>query len=46
MRATTFGHDRPHIGEVKVDQAGNGDQFRDTLDTLAQHIVCNLEGIL
>ncbi|MEZ4768343.1 MAG: hypothetical protein R2844_07945 [Caldilineales bacterium] len=32
-----------HVGEVEVDQTGDGDQFADTLDTLAQHIVGHVE---
>jgi hypothetical protein len=33
------GHDRPHVGEVQVDQAGDRDEVRDALDALAQDVV-------
>ena len=32
-------HDRAHVGEVEVDQAGDRDQVGDALDALAQHVV-------
>src|SRR4051794_2962569 len=32
-------HDRPHVGEVEVDQAGDRDQVRDALDALAEDVV-------
>ena len=32
-------HDRPDVGEVEVDQAGDRDQVGDALDALAQHVV-------
>src|SRR6266511_2541545 len=33
------GHDRLHIGEVEVDEAGHGDEIADALHTLTQHVV-------
>ena len=44
--SAAFGHDRAHIGEVEVDQTGDGDQFGNALDALAQHIIGHAEGIL
>jgi len=41
-----FGHDRLDIGKIQVDQTGDGDQFGNALDALAQHIISNAEGIL
>ena len=38
-------HDGADVGEVEVDQTGDGDQVRDALDALAQRIVCNAEGV-
>ena len=38
-------HDRAHVGEVEVDQAGHGDQVADALDALAQHVVHDAEGV-
>ena len=32
-------HDRAHVGEVEVDQAGDRDQVGDALDALAQDVV-------
>ncbi len=32
-------HDRAHVGEVEVDQAGDRDQVGDPLHALAQHVV-------
>jgi len=32
-------HDRPHVGEVEVDEAGNRDQVGDALNDLAQDVV-------
>ena len=46
QRRAAFGHDGAHVGEVQVDQAGDGDQFGDALDALAQHVVGHAEGIL
>ncbi len=36
-------HDGLHIGEVAVDDAGNGDDVRDALDRLAQNVVGDAE---
>ena len=38
-------HDRPHVGEVEVDQAGPRDQIADALHALAQHVVGDAEGV-
>ncbi len=38
-------HDRAHVGEVEVDQAGDGDQVGDALHALAQDVVGLLEGL-
>ena len=38
-------HDRAHVGEVEVDQAGHGDQVGDALHALAQHVVGLAEGV-
>ena len=38
-------HGRAHVGEVEVDQAGQGDQLGDALDALAKHVVGDLEGL-
>src|SRR6185437_7998226 len=38
-------HDRAHVGEVEVDQAGNRDQVGDPLDALAQDVVGLPEGV-
>ena len=38
-------HDRAHVGEVEVDQAGDRDQVGDALDALAQHVVGLAEGV-
>ena len=32
-------HDRAHVGEVEVDEAGHGDQVGDALDALAEDVV-------
>ena len=36
-------HDRPHVGEVEVDETGHGDQVADPLHALAQHVVRDAE---
>ena len=38
-------HDRAHVGEVEVDEAGHRDQVADALDALAQHVVDDAEGV-
>ena len=34
-----------HIGKVQVDQTGQGNQVRNTLDALTQNVIGNLEGL-
>src|SRR3989442_4990208 len=34
-----FVHDRPHVGEVQVDEPGHRDQIGDALHPLPQHVV-------
>ena len=38
-------HDRAHVGEVEVDQAGQRDEVGDALHALAQHVVGDAEGV-
>src|SRR5215212_9684374 len=38
-------HGGPHVGEVEVDQPGDGDQVGDALHTLEQDLVGELEGV-
>ena len=38
-------HDRAHVGEVEVDQAGVRDQVADALDAVAQHVVGDPERV-
>ena len=38
-RGAGVGHDRPHVGEVEVDQPRDRDQVGDALDALAQDVV-------
>ena len=38
-------HDRPHVGEVEVDQPGHGDDVADALDALAQDVVDDPERV-
>ncbi len=45
-RAAGVGHDRLHVREVEVDQAGLRDQVGDALDALAQHVVGVRERLL
>ncbi|MNY13697.1 hypothetical protein D3C86_1468440 [compost metagenome] len=40
------GHDRLHVGEVHVDQPRDGQDVRDALHALAQHVVRDVEGLL
>jgi len=40
---TTFTHDGAHVGEVQVDQPGDGDQLGNALDALAEHIIAILK---
>ena len=41
---SAFGHDGTYIREVQVDETRDSDQFGNTLNTLAQHIVGLTEG--
>ena len=43
QRLTRLGHDRPHVGEVQVDEAGQRDQVENALHALAQHVVDHAE---
>ena len=45
QRRAAFAHDGAHVCEVQVDQAGDGDEFGDALDALAQHFVSDLERV-
>ena len=45
QRRTGVAHDRPHVGEVEVDEAGHGDQVGDALDALAEDVVGHAEGV-
>jgi hypothetical protein len=38
-------HDRAHVGEVEVDQAGKRDQVADALDALAEDVVGDSERV-
>ena len=38
-------HDRAHVGEVEVDQAGHRDQVADALHALPEHVVGDLERV-
>src|SRR5829696_1405697 len=38
-------HDRAHVGEVQIYQAGHRDEVRDALNTLLQDVVGHLEGV-
>jgi len=40
---TRVAHDRPHVREVQVDEAGDRDQVGDPLNSLAQHVVSHAE---
>jgi hypothetical protein len=44
-RGPGAGHDRLHVGEVQVDQAGGGDQVGDAGDALQEYLVGALEGV-
>jgi hypothetical protein len=39
QRRAGLSHDRPHVGEVEVDQARDGDQVGDPLHALAENVV-------
>ncbi len=38
-------HDRPHVGEVAIDDSGNGDDVGDALHRLPQNIVGDAKGV-
>jgi hypothetical protein len=38
-------HDRPHVGEVEVDQSRHRDDVADPLHALAEHVVDDAEGV-
>ncbi len=42
---TAFLHHGAHVGEVEVDEAGFGDEFRDPLHRAHEHLVADLEGL-
>src|SRR5579885_286390 len=44
-RRTGVGHDLLDVGEVGVDHAGRGQQVRDALDALEEHLVGHLERV-
>src|SRR5215212_3290294 len=45
QRRAGLAHGRPHVGEVEVDQPGDGDQVGDPLHALEQHLVGQLERV-
>ena len=45
QRRAGVAHDRAHVGEVEVDQAGHRDQVGDALHALAQDVVGLAEGV-
>ena len=45
QRRAGVAHDRAHVGEVEVDEPGDGDQVGDALDALAQDVVGHPEGV-
>ena len=45
QRRAGVAHDRAHVGEVEVDEAGHGDQVGDALHALAQDVVGHPEGV-
>ena len=45
QRRAGVAHDRAHVGEVEVDEAGHGDQVGDPLDALAQDVVGHPERV-
>ncbi len=42
---SAIAHDRLHIGEVEIDNAGFRNQIRNSLDTLAQHVIRHTESL-
>jgi hypothetical protein len=45
QRRPGLAHDRAHVGEVEVDQAGHGDEVGDALHALAQNVVGDPERV-
>src|SRR5829696_134903 len=45
QRGAGLVHDRPNVGEVQVDDPGDGDQVSDPLHALAQNVVGLAEGL-
>ena len=45
QRRAGVGHDRAHVGEVEVDQAGHRDQVADALHALAEDVVGDPERV-
>ena len=45
QRLAGVAHDRAHVREVEVDQAGQRDQVGDALHALAQHVVGDAERV-
>ena len=45
-RDATVGHDGPHVGEIEVDERGQGDGLDDALDDLCNQLVHDREGLL
>ena len=45
QRGAGVAHDRAHVGEVEVDEAGHGDQVGDPLDALAEDVVGHPERV-
>src|SRR6266508_2314795 len=43
---TAFGHDGFNVRKVKVDEARDGNEFRNTLDALMQNFIGHAEGVL
>ena len=39
QRSARLGHDRSHICEIQIDDAGQGDHVRDALNSLPQYVV-------
>ena len=45
-RHAAVGHDGPHVGEIEVDERGQGDRFDDALDDLGHELIHDGEGFL
>src|SRR6266480_2770905 len=44
-RGAGLAHDRPDVRKIEVDEAGDRDQVRDSLDALAQDVIGHTEGV-